>query len=154
MKALQRAEPADLDTLLQLDSAAGTYPWPHTALERALEAGQVWKLAIADQTLGFLVESRVLDETTLMHLAVDGRHQGRGHARQALSGWLEQLARDGQNRCFLEVRFSNYPARHLYESLGFTKIGIRPDYYPADGGFEDAIVMEIEFPRLGPYLRD
>lgn len=43
-------------------------------------------------------------------------------------------------RVLLEVRTSNFAARRLYESLGFTEHGLRKGYY--DSPPEDAIVME------------
>ena len=41
----------------------------------------------------------------------------------------------------LEVRRSNSPALCLYDSLGFSEIGIRKNYYPNRNGREDAIIM-------------
>lgn len=41
---------------------------------------------------------------------------------------------------FLEVRESNSVARALYERQGFTEIGQRRGYYPAQAGREDAII--------------
>jgi ribosomal-protein-alanine N-acetyltransferase len=44
---------------------------------------------------------------------------------------------------FLEVRFSNQPAKNLYQKLGYVEVGVRKDYYPViSGGREDAIVMK------------
>jgi ribosomal-protein-alanine N-acetyltransferase len=42
---------------------------------------------------------------------------------------------------FLEVRPSNTAAIRLYQSLGFTQIGMRRGYYQAEGGREDAVVL-------------
>ena len=47
-------------------------------------------------------------------------------------------------RVYLEVRPSNPKAIALYHDLGFNEIGRRPQYYPADKGREDALVMAIE----------
>jgi ribosomal-protein-alanine N-acetyltransferase len=44
---------------------------------------------------------------------------------------------------YLEVRFSNVPARRFYEGLGFAEAGCRPRYY-LDG--EDALVMVFRVP--------
>lgn len=41
----------------------------------------------------------------------------------------------------LEVRESNTAAIALYESSGFHELGVRRDYYPADDGREDAIIL-------------
>ncbi len=42
---------------------------------------------------------------------------------------------------FREVRPSNTAAIRLYQSLGFTQIGMRRGYYQAEGGREDAVVL-------------
>jgi ribosomal-protein-alanine N-acetyltransferase len=42
---------------------------------------------------------------------------------------------------FLEVRPSNEIALKLYRSVGFEQIGIRPAYYQADNGREDAVIL-------------
>ena len=38
---------------------------------------------------------------------------------------------------------SNVAARGLYQRMGFSQIGMRRGYYPAIGGREDALVMEL-----------
>jgi hypothetical protein len=43
------------------------------------------------------------------------------------------------------VRPSNLAARHLYKTMGFQQIAIRPDYYPAVSGREGRAL-----PRIGP----
>lgn len=71
-------------------------------------------------------------------VAVDPRYQGRGLGRVL----MEQLTHaadmyDGQ--MFLEVRTDNAPAIGLYESFGFTRIGVRKGYYQPSGA--DAYTM-------------
>ena len=44
---------------------------------------------------------------------------------------------------FLEVRPSNISAITLYESIGFNEMGVRPGYYPAQKGRENAILMGV-----------
>jgi ribosomal-protein-alanine N-acetyltransferase len=39
------------------------------------------------------------------------------------------------------VRPSNGAARRLYDKLGFNEIGVRRDYYPAERGREDALIL-------------
>ena len=41
----------------------------------------------------------------------------------------------------LEVRRSNVDALKLYETLGFSRVGVRKDYYRTEK--EDAILMEV-----------
>jgi ribosomal-protein-alanine N-acetyltransferase len=42
---------------------------------------------------------------------------------------------------FLEVRPSNATALKLYASVGFERIGVRPSYYQALNGREDAVIL-------------
>ena len=48
----------------------------------------------------------------------------------------------GAGEAFLEARPSNTSAIRLYQSLGFTQIGMRRGYYQATDGREDAIVLK------------
>jgi ribosomal-protein-alanine N-acetyltransferase len=47
--------------------------------------------------------------------------------------------------CFLEVRRSNSGAISLYESMGFSVVSERKNYYPNGGNNEDALIMTCEF---------
>ena len=75
------------------------------------------------------------DEREVLQMEVDAvyRRQGVGRAM------LKALLSDGAATIFLEVRMSNSAARKLYESMGFTEIGIRREYY--NNPMEDAIVL-------------
>lgn len=141
MRRLVRPSRDQLDRLAALDRSAGPHSWPESALKRALGREQVLTIDLDGVAVGFLVEDRVLDETTLLHLAVGADHQRQGHARWALRRWLGDLAGSGQTRCLLEVRAGNTGAIRLYQSLGFEDIGRRKAYYTSPDGAEDARVM-------------
>lgn len=65
------------------------------------------------------------------------RHQGIGGLlMQTLLAWGEKR---GITAYTLEVRVSNEPAIHLYESLGFERAGTRPHFYKKPE--EDALIM-------------
>ena len=52
--------------------------------------------------------------------------------------------RHDMRRMVLEVRASNAAAIALYRRAGFSDIGLRRDYYQAENGREDAILMGRE----------
>ena len=52
----------------------------------------------------------------------------------------------GARKMFLEVRRSNMRAISLYESFGFSEIGIRTNYYQGSSLSEDAVVMALVLP--------
>ena len=77
-----------------------------------------------------------------MHtIGVDPAHQERGIGR-ALLRELLALADAQRATVFLEVRTDNGAARALYESEGFTVVGLRRRYYRPSGA--DAHTMRRE----------
>lgn len=142
-----RLAPGDarmLERVRCIDESAGSYPWPEPALARALQAGELQLATVGNQTIGFLVSQAVLDETTLMHLAVAGEYQRKGWGRQMMQGWVQQQRQAGQQRLLLEVRSTNQAAVSLYRSLGFDTIGERRGYYVSPDGVDDALVMALD----------
>lgn len=96
-----------------------------------------------DAVLGFAAYSLVLDEATLLNLAVVAERRGQGVGQALLRDGDERLRRRGINRVLLELRRSNAAALHVYTKQGFSSDGRRAGYYPAsnDGAAEDAVLM-------------
>lgn len=143
MMHLAPADARMLNRVRHIDKSAGPYPWPETALTRALQAGELQLATTGNETVGFLVSQAVLDETTLLHLAVAGEHQRQGWGRQILQEWVERQRNEGQQRLLLEVRSTNKAAVSLYRSLGFETVGERRGYYVSPDGVDDALVMAL-----------
>jgi len=74
-----------------------------------------------------------------LSVLASGRRQGCGS--QLVSASLTALGDVGA--VALEVRSSNAAARALYQSLGFSETGARPNYYATPDGREDAILMTL-----------
>jgi ribosomal-protein-alanine N-acetyltransferase len=54
---------------------------------------------------------------------------------------LRRATGEGARVVYLEVRPSNADAIALYRRAGFSRIGVRRNYYRAAGGREDALVL-------------
>jgi ribosomal-protein-alanine N-acetyltransferase len=93
---------------------------------------------------GFVVFSQVLDEGSIHNIAVHPAHHRKGLGRLLLEAAVVELIRADARRCLLEVRRSNKAARRLYEGSGFALDGVRKNYYPKEGGREDALLMSRE----------
>ena len=134
----------DLDWLMVHERALYPFPWSRGNFADALDAGYICRMMFDVRgPIGYAVMLLILDEAHLLNLSVVHAAQGKG-AGGVLLAHMREAARDrGATQFFLEVRPSNAPARHLYEKSGFTSIGRRRAYYPAEGGREDAIVMRV-----------
>ncbi len=93
------------------------------------------------QVVGFAAFQLVTNEAELRNLAVTPEHQRRGVGRALLEEAHKRLAEAGAQRLYLEVRPSNRPALGIYQSLGFSLLGVRKDYYRDPR--EDACVMAL-----------
>ncbi len=136
----------DIDAVAAIETAAAEFPWPKSQFENSLRSDHCCTvLVIEDVVLGFSIFSSVLDESTLLNIAVYPDIQGKGYGRLLLSSGLQAQQEQGAKQCFLEVRVSNSSAKKLYSSLKFTVVGERKNYYPAKEGREDAWVMCRDF---------
>lgn len=111
-------------------------PWDQAALHGLL--AQPGLSALIDERGGFLLLRVVLDEAEIISIGTTARRQG--IARALLAQGLRQIKDLGVLAAYLEVAVTNAPARALYESFGFEKVGLRRRYYP-DGG--DAMTMRL-----------
>ena len=64
-------------------------------------------------------------------------------AASVRNGLIDTARHHATDVLYLEVRPSNTRAVHLYQRIGFEGIALRRDYYPADHGREDALVMRM-----------
>jgi ribosomal-protein-alanine N-acetyltransferase len=94
--------------------------------------------------LGYFVAMQGVDEVHLLNVTVDPQHQGRGWGRVLLDALALWARSQRAQWLWLEVRTSNARAQHIYLRYGYRKVGERKNYYPADHGREDAIVMSYK----------
>lgn len=134
----------DAEQLFAIDHRATPYPWTQQQFFTGLQSGEFgWGLESNGHLSAFALFSQVLDESTLMNVAVDPLFQRRGLAIHLLDFAIKELRQRGVNRCLLEVRAGNRAAIELYEKLGFVLDGRRHNYYRATDGREDALLMSV-----------
>ena len=98
----------------------------------------------ADTGAGFTLIKAAPGEEELLLVAVDPAHRGKGVGRALLEDFVAGARSRGAERVFLEMRANN-PAQNLYQSIGFSPIGRRPDYYKGlDGQRIDAITFGMD----------
>lgn len=106
-------------------------PWSETSVASELDNPlSLWLIAEEEGTVqGYVGSQTVMDETDMMNIAVHPDCRRRGIAAALIGELVNQLREHGSHVLRLEVRESNVPAIALYESMGFTQLGLRKNYY-------------------------
>ena len=132
----------DVVAVMRIESESYAFPWSEGIFRDCLRVGYVCcVIELDDIIIGYGVMSTGAGEAHVLNICVAAPYRGKGLGGQMLEHLLEFAGSLGVGEVFLEVRPSNTPAIRLYQSLGFTQIGIRRGYYQAVGGREDAVVL-------------
>lgn len=146
---LRRAVADDIDEVLAIERASFGDPWSRAAFEFALGSDvNIFEVAFDSESgriVGFAIWEVVLPEAALCDIAISPECRRCGIGEMLVRGGLCELAEQGTEHIYLDVRVSNAPAATLYKKLGFVPIGRRRNYYSSPR--EDAIMMHLELER-------
>ena len=133
---------SDIPDVFTIECAAHTHPWSEKLFLSNFGKRYInHVLIIEDKIVGYFIASYVAGEVTLLNIAIAPEFQGKGLGQHLLS-YLKQFSNKlEQHEIWLEVRASNQSAIAIYQKLDFVEVDVRPAYYPAENGREDAIVM-------------
>jgi len=132
---------ADLENILFIEQEVQAHPWTRSHFESSIASShQCWVLQKDNDVIAYAVTSTAADEAELLNITVASGFQRQGFGKRLLE-YLSQSFSQSIHTFFLEVRASNVAAIALYDSMNFNELGIRPNYYPAKQGREDAIIM-------------
>jgi ribosomal-protein-alanine N-acetyltransferase len=132
----------DLVEIMEIERCSYPHPWTRQIFNDCLRAGYCcWVCEQQGVIEGYGVTSIAAGESHLLNLCVRPESQQQGVGRKLLLHLISLARRQNAELMFLEVRPSNRAARALYESMGFNELGSRREYYPADKGREDALIL-------------
>lgn len=138
--------PDDLPIVLKNERRAYSHPWTEGIFKDCINSGnECWLFIYLKQIIGHGILSVAAGESHILNLCIHPDCQGLGFGKVLVRHLLDKAVAKKAKRVFLEVRPSNLVAYKLYEELGFNEIGVRPNYYPAHVGREDALVLGKEF---------
>jgi len=137
--------PSDLEAVVAIEDRIYSHPWTLGNFRDSLHAGySCWVLEGESGLIGYCVMMVGVGEAHLLNLSIASPWQRRGLGRHMVEHLLALARGWGVREVLLEVRPSNTAARALYGNMGFRELARRRDYYPAERGREDAIVMALE----------
>jgi ribosomal-protein-alanine N-acetyltransferase len=135
-------QPSDLKAVAAVEREAYEFPWSLGIFRDCLLAGYYCLvLDVGGAVAGYGIMSIAAAEAHLLNLCVHPSSQRLGYGRSLLNALLAKAEDAACEKIFLEVRPSNTTALRLYHTAGFVQIGIRPAYYQAERGREDAVIL-------------
>jgi ribosomal-protein-alanine N-acetyltransferase len=139
---LRSMQESDLPQVAEIERATFPSPWPLSSFRQCLDFGYCCRvLSQGSLVQAYAIMAVEVDNAHILNLCVRPEFRQQGEGRRMLNHLLK-LARAAQVQAvFLEVRMSNHPAIHLYQSMDFVKMGIRKGYYPSEEGREDALIL-------------
>ena len=137
------ATPDVCETLAQVHALAFEAPWREDDFEDLLDGAGVFGFAALDggTPQGVILARVAADEMEVLTIGVAPAARRRGVAQALMAAAFGVAAQSGVSSCFLEVAVDNAGAIALYEALGFTRSGLRREYYGRGEERIDAFVL-------------
>jgi ribosomal-protein-alanine N-acetyltransferase len=141
---VRRMEEEDVPSVVAIEKTSFSLPWSETSfLNEIHKQRAVSKVAVLDDAVvGYICAESIMDEGHILNLGVHPQYRKKRIATALVQNILEELRLRACRFLYLEVRASNFAARRLYRSFGFTIVGTRRNYYVAPN--EDAVIMMLE----------
>ena len=134
-------EDSHVAQVAELEKICFSDPWSEKSVASELKNElALWLVAVEeDRVAGYVGSQTVMGETDMMNIAVHPNHRRCGIAEALVDALVAKLRTLDSHCLTLEVRASNAPAIALYDKLGFTQVGRRPNYYRNPK--EDALIL-------------
>ena len=148
MTTYRPANAFDLQVFVSLDKELFPYsPWSASQYKEEFSAPTRHFVVALDQTESIIGYAGVFApggaEADVLTVGVIPSQRGKGIARQLMAQITDWARQQGSTAMMLEVKVDNLEAIGLYDSLGYSKLNIRKDYF---GAGLDALVMRLELP--------
>lgn len=138
---IRKATINDVDAIVDVERDVFTTAWSRKSFEEELNNIMTTYLVVETehQVVGYAGFWLVVDEAQVTNVAIKHDWQSQGLGRKLMQALLKEAKLQAAINMSLEVRESNFTAQNLYETLGFSVNGLRPNYYLDDK--ENAILM-------------
>jgi ribosomal-protein-alanine N-acetyltransferase len=148
MISYREANAFDLPVFVSLDRELFPYsPWSASQYKEEFSSPTRHFVVAVDESQEIVGYAGVFApgqaEADILTVGVVPEHRGKGIAKALMALITDWAKAQGATAMMLEVKVDNPEAIGLYESLGYTKLNVRKDYF---GAGLDAQVMRLELP--------
>ncbi len=127
--------------LADLESKCFSKPWTHNMFLGDLSSEYTCYFGAfdSDTLVGYAGMWMTVDEGQITNVAVHPDYRRKGIAQKLVNKLMEICKENKLVSITLEVRESNYNAIKLYDKMGFSRVGLRKNYYK--NPTENALLM-------------
>lgn len=149
MTEIRAMQQEDVDGVMVIEREVVEFPWTPNIFSDCIKVGySCWVLDAGtkgsdSKIVGYGLMSLSGTEAHILNICIQGASQRTGLGKRMMLHLIQEAKNLQADSVFLEVRPTNSGAFRLYKNLGFKIIGRRKDYYPAQNGREDALVLEL-----------
>jgi ribosomal-protein-alanine N-acetyltransferase len=148
MITYRQANAFDLAVFASLDKELFPYsPWSASQYKEEFSSPTRYFVVAVDAEQNIIGYAGVFApgeaEADVLTVGVIPTHRGKGIAKALMAMITNWAKEQGSIAMMLEVKVDNSNAIGLYESLGYSKLNVRKDYF---GAGLDALVMRLDLP--------
>lgn len=133
-----------IDSVCNIEKICFASPWTEEGLTEELYNENAHFIVAEDnEVCGYIGVQEICGEAYITNIAVLPEYRRMGIGKSLLVRAMEGAEERKCAFITLEVRVSNRPAISLYESLGFTPVGNRKNFYSSP--VEDAVIYTKYF---------
>jgi ribosomal-protein-alanine N-acetyltransferase len=148
MITYRQANAFDLAVFASLDKELFPYsPWSASQYKEEFSSPTRYFVVAVDEAQNIIGYAGVFApggaEADVLTVGIIPSQRGKGIARQLMALITDWAKQQGSIAMMLEVKVDNSNAIGLYESLGYSKLNVRKDYF---GAGLDALVMRLDLP--------
>lgn len=139
---IEKLKKEHLDAIMEIESACyGEHHWSKDSFESEIESqiSHYFCVLVNDVVAGYMGFWEIIDEAHITTLAIHPDFRHRKLAKILILNALDFCYNKKIKYLTLEVRVSNDDAIKLYETFGFSSLGVRKKYYQNNN--EDALIM-------------
>ncbi|STY29385.1 GCN5-related N-acetyltransferase [Legionella wadsworthii] len=147
VRNIRKMTESDIDAVYAIEKSVHIAPWDRDILRDCVRVGydcRVFESGPKENTsiCGYIISRHAGNCCHILNFCIAKPFQSQGNGRLFLQEVLSSLDEiKSLDYVILEVRPSNKTALHLYTSMGFEQIEIKPAYYVEENNIEDAIVL-------------
>jgi [ribosomal protein S18]-alanine N-acetyltransferase len=148
MTTYRQANAFDLPVFASLDKELFPYsPWSASQYKEEFSSPTRHFVVAVDDAQNIIGYAGVFApgsaEADVLTVGVIPSQRGKGIAKALMALITDWATQQGSIAMMLEVKVDNREAIGLYESLGYSKLNVRKDYF---GAGLDALVMRLDLP--------